>query len=49
VFVALYSALLLHVLLTRREWAGGVLILAGALLLVRWKRGKETATAPRGW
>jgi drug/metabolite transporter (DMT)-like permease len=38
-FVAVYSAILLHTLPSRREWTGGLLILAGALLLVRWRRG----------
>jgi len=38
-FVALYSSVLLRALPTRREWTGGLLILAGALLLVSWRRG----------
>lgn len=39
VFVALLSALVLHALPSRREWAGGLLIVAGALLLVSWRGG----------
>jgi drug/metabolite transporter (DMT)-like permease len=38
-FVAVYSSLLLRTLPTRREWMGGLLILAGALILVSWRRG----------
>jgi drug/metabolite transporter (DMT)-like permease len=38
-FVAIYSAILLHTLPSRREWTGGLLIVAGALLLVSWRRG----------
>ncbi len=38
-FVALYSAILLRTLPSRREWTGGLLILGGALLLVHWRRG----------
>jgi drug/metabolite transporter (DMT)-like permease len=40
-FVAAYSAILLRDLPSRREWSGGLLILAGALLLVSWRRGME--------
>jgi drug/metabolite transporter (DMT)-like permease len=38
-FVALFSAILLRTLPSRREWTGGLLILAGALLLVSWRQG----------
>ena len=38
-FVAIYSSVLLRTLPSRREWTGGLLILAGALLLVSWRRG----------
>jgi drug/metabolite transporter (DMT)-like permease len=38
-FVAVYSAILLHTLPSRREWTGGLLILGGALLLVHWRQG----------
>jgi drug/metabolite transporter (DMT)-like permease len=38
-FVAIYSAILLHTLPSRREWTGGLLIVAGALALVSWRRG----------
>ena len=40
-FVAIYSAILLHTLPSRREWTGGLLILAGALLLVSWRQGLQ--------
>ena len=35
-FVALFSAIALSTLPTRREWVGGILIVAGCLMLVRW-------------
>lgn len=40
-FVAGFSAILLHTLPSRREWTGGLLILAGALLLVSWRQGMQ--------
>ena len=47
-FVALYSSILLHALPSRREWMGGVLILAGALLLVQWRHGMSWWRTLRG-
>lgn len=47
-FVAVYSAILLHALPSRREWTGGVLILAGALMLVSWSRGLNWIRNRRG-
>jgi drug/metabolite transporter (DMT)-like permease len=47
-FVAIYSSILLHALPTRREWTGGLLILGGALLLVRWRRGLSWWRTLRG-
>jgi len=42
VFVALFSAFLLHALPSRREWTGGLLIIAGCLFLVQWRaRGTQ--------
>jgi drug/metabolite transporter (DMT)-like permease len=38
-FVALFSLLLLRTLPSRREWTGGLLIIAGALILVHWRQG----------
>jgi drug/metabolite transporter (DMT)-like permease len=46
-FVALFSAILLHTLPSRREWTGGLLILGGALLLVSWRQGVEWIRARR--
>ncbi len=47
-FVALYSAILLHTLPSRREWTGGVLIVAGALMLVHWRQGMSWIRTRRG-
>lgn len=38
VFVAVFSALLLRALPSRREWVGGILIILGCLFLVQWRR-----------
>jgi drug/metabolite transporter (DMT)-like permease len=38
-FVALFSLILLQTLPSRREWTGGLLIIGGALVLVRWRAG----------
>ncbi len=46
VFVAVFSAVVLHTLPNRREWAGGVLIIAGALLLVSWRVSRRGGTPP---
>jgi drug/metabolite transporter (DMT)-like permease len=46
-FVALYSAILLHTLPSRREWTGGLLILGGALLLVSWRQSMKWIRARR--
>jgi drug/metabolite transporter (DMT)-like permease len=46
-FVALYSAILLHTLPSRREWTGGLLILAGSLLLVSWRQSMKWIRARR--
>lgn len=52
-FVAVFSAVLLHTLPSRREWTGGLLILAGALLLVSWRQGmqwlRSRRTGPEEW
>ena len=49
VFVALFSAFLLHALPSRREWTGGLLIIAGCLFLVQWRargtRGVRNASS----
>jgi drug/metabolite transporter (DMT)-like permease len=47
-FVAIYSSILLHALPSRREWMGGLFILGGALLLVRWRRGLSWWRTLRG-
>jgi len=36
-FVAVGSAIALRALPSRREWTGGLLIIAGCLLLVQWR------------
>jgi drug/metabolite transporter (DMT)-like permease len=38
VFVAVLSSILLRALPSRREWVGGLLIVAGCLFLVQWSR-----------
>ncbi len=38
-FVAVFASFLLHALPSKREWMGGLLILAGSLLLVHWRKG----------
>lgn len=46
-WVAAFSAILLRTLPSRREWTGGLLILAGALLLVSWRQGVHWIKARR--
>ena len=46
-FVAFFSSILLHTLPSRREWTGGLLILAGSLLLVSWRQSMKWIRARR--
>jgi len=49
-FVAVYSSILLRALPSRREWTGGLFILAGALILVSWRKGMQWGVSRiRAW